>query len=95
MSATTSPALPAVDNLTLHSCASIAVVRAHLKQKVSVSRARDEIRYTALRLSANMAGPSAKSLAANLEHATGCTIEQLAAHAERWPASAQLTQLGD
>jgi hypothetical protein len=95
MSTATTPGPAAVDERTLHLCASIAVVCAHLKQKVSVGRARDEIRHTALRLSANMAGPSARSLAAKLEHATGCTIEQLATHAERWPASAQLAQLGN
>ena len=95
MSAAASSGPATVDDRTLHLCASIPVVCAHLRQKVSVSRARDEIRHAALRLSANMAGPSTKRLAAKLEHATGCTIEQLAAQAERWPASAQLTQLGN
>jgi hypothetical protein len=41
-----------------------------------------------------MAGASTRSLVAKLEHAAGCTIEQLAAQAELWPASAQLSHPG-
>jgi hypothetical protein len=70
-------------------CAAIQVVSGHLKHKVTVSRARDEIRHAALRLRVNVAGRRTRSLAAKLEHATGCTIDQLSLHAERWP-SAQL-----
>jgi len=58
-------------------------------ERYCVSRSRDEIRHPALRLQANMAGRRIRSLAAKLEHATGCTIEQLAEQAERWPASGQ------
>ena len=95
MSTPSSSGPAAIDEPTRHLGASIPVVCAHLKQDVSVSRARDEIRHAALRLSADMAGASVKSLAAKLEHATGCTIAQLAAHAERWPASAQVARPGD
>jgi len=58
-------------------------------ERYCVSRSRDEIRHPALRLQANMAGRRIRSLAAKLEHATGCSIEQLALQAERSPASAR------
>ena len=90
MSATTGSEPGTSDDATRYLCASIPIVSAHLKHRITVSRARDEIRHAALRLRANMAGPRTKSLASKLEHATGCTIEQLALQAERWPASAQL-----
>ena len=89
MSTTTRPDPQTIDDATRYLCASIPVVSGHLKNKVTVSRARDEIRHTALRLQANLAGRRIKRLAARLEYATGCTIEQLALQAERWPASAR------
>lgn len=82
------------DDPTRYMGASIPVVCAHLQHDVSVSRARDEIRHAAMRLRVDVAGASTRSLAAKLEHANGCTIEQLAAQAERWPASGQLTEPG-
>lgn len=87
---TTSSEPGTTEDVTRYLYASIPVICAHLKYKVSVSRARDEIRHAALRLRADIAGASTRSLVAKLEHAAGCTIEQLAASAERWPASAQL-----
>jgi hypothetical protein len=95
MSATTNPGPETTEDLPRYLRASIPVVSGHLKHRVTVSRVRDEIRYAALRLSAHLAGPSVKSLAAKLEHATGCTIEHLAAEAERWPPSATLERLGN
>ena len=71
----------------------IPVICAHLKYEVSVSRARDEIRHAAIRVKADMAGARTRSLVSKLEQATGCTLEQLAAQAELWPASAQLAPL--
>ena len=90
MSTATSSGPGTTEDVTRYLCASIPVICAHLKYEVSVSRARDEIRHAALRLRADLAGASTRSLVAKLEHAAGCTIEQLAASAERWPASAQL-----
>jgi hypothetical protein len=78
------------DEATRSLSASIPVVSGHLKHTVTVSRARDEIRHAALRLSVNLAGSNTRRLAAKLEHATGCTIEALALQAERWPVSAQV-----
>ena len=94
MSTAASPEPGTTEDATRYLRASIPVICAHLKYKVSVSRARDEIRHAAIRLSADMAGARTRSLVAKLEHAAGCTIEQLAAQAERWPASAQLAPLG-
>ena len=91
MSTTTSPEPgTTIDDATRYLCAAIQVVSGHLEHKVTVGRARDEIRHAALRLRFNVAGQRTRCLAAKLEHATGCTIEQLSLHAERWPASAQL-----
>lgn len=90
MSASKSSEPGTIDDPTRYLSASIPVVSGHVKHRVTLSRARDEIRHAALRLRSNMAGRSIKSLAAKLERATGCTIEQLALQAERWPASAQL-----
>lgn len=63
---------------------SVRVISAHLQIDVGAGRARDEIRHTAVCLEAGMAGPSLRSLAARLEKATGCTIDELAARAEQW-----------
>ena len=94
MSAVPGPRPEPPTDPTRYLSTSIAVVCAHLDQEVSVSRARDEIRHAALRHGANLASPGTRSLATKLEHATGCTIEQLAAQAARWPASARPAQLG-
>ena len=82
------------EDVTRYLSASVPVIRAHLKYEVSVSRARDEIRHAAIRLSVDLAGASTRRLIAKLEDAAGCTIEQLAAQAERWPASARVAPLG-
>jgi len=94
MSTGTSSEPGTTESATRYLGASIPVICAHLKYEVSVSRARDEIRHAAIRLSADLAGASTRSLVAKLEQAAGCTIEQLAAQAELWPASAQLAPLG-
>ncbi len=94
MSTATSSEPETAEEATRYLGASIPVICAHLKHKVSVSRARDEIRHAAIRLRADMAGASTRRLVAKLEHAAGCTIEQLAAQAELWPASAQLAHPG-
>jgi hypothetical protein len=93
MSTATSSEPGTNEDATRYLGASIPVICAHLKYEVSVSRARDEIRHAAIRLAADMAGASTKSLVAKLEQATGCNIEQLAVLAERWPASARLAHL--
>ena len=82
------------EHATRYLGASIPVICAHLKYEVSVSRARDEIRHAAIRVRADIAGASTRSLVSKLEHAAGCTLEQLAAQAELWPASAQLAHPG-
>lgn len=91
---TTSSELGTAEDATRYLGASIPVICAHLKYEVSVSRARDEIRHAAIRVRADVAGASTRRLVSKLEHAAGCTLEQLAAHAELWPASAQLPAPG-
>jgi hypothetical protein len=90
MSLAETPEPKTADEETRFLSVSIPVVSGHLKHTVTVSRARDEIRHAALRLSLNLAGSNTRRLADKLEHATGCTIEALALQAERWPASAQV-----
>src|SRR6185503_1186109 len=78
MSLAETPEPKTADEETRFLSVSIPVVSGHLKHTVTVSRARDEIRHAALRLSLNLAGSNTRRLADKLEHATGCTIEALA-----------------
>jgi hypothetical protein len=61
-------------------------IRAHLRQRhVSIDVARDAIKRAALIAGSDAAGPETEGLVARLEKVTGCSIAELAAHAEEWP----------
>jgi hypothetical protein len=47
---------------------------------------RKAIKEGALRIAQGTAGPETQQLAAKLEKVTGCSIAELAAFAEDWPA---------
>ena len=71
----------------LHLTASLQVVRAHQRRRhVSIEDARKAIKEGALRIAQGTAGPETQQLAAKLEKVTGCSIAELAAFAEDWPA---------
>jgi hypothetical protein len=52
---------------------------------VSVATARDLIQRTAHQLEVDLDIRESARLAALLERATGCSIAELAIHAEQWP----------
>ena len=62
------------------------VVRAHQRRRhVSIEDTRRAVQEAALRIAQGAAGPETEQLAAKLEKMTGCTIAELAVHAEEWP----------
>lgn len=74
--------MPPVVGLT----ASMSVIRSHLRQRhVSIEVARETIKRAALVVGSDAAGPETEGLVSKLDKATGCTIAELAAHAEDWP----------
>lgn len=74
-------------NMAIDILAAVRVVKAHLgaAQKVTIGTARDQILHAAARLRAGLGGPSIESLATALQQATGSSIFDLAADAEKWP----------
>jgi hypothetical protein len=69
-----------------HLTESLRVLREHLgKRHVSVATARDLIQRTAHELEVEVDVRESARLAALLERATGCSIAELAIHAEQWP----------
>jgi hypothetical protein len=70
----------------LHLTASMQVVRAHQRRRhVTVGDTRTAVMETAHRLAEGVAGPETQGLAAKLEKITGCSIAELAVHADGWP----------
>jgi hypothetical protein len=69
----------------LHLTASMRVVRTHLRRHVSIDVARDLIKRAAFDMQAGPLAPETERLVARLEKATGCSIDELARHAEGWP----------
>lgn len=70
----------------LHRTASMQVVRAHQRRRhVSIEDTRRAVQEAALRIAQGAAGPETEQLAAKLEKMTGCTIAELAVHADQWP----------
>jgi hypothetical protein len=70
----------------LHLTASMKVVRAHQRRRhVSIEDTRRAVQEAALRIAQGVAGPETHELAAKLEKMTGCSIAELAVHAEDWP----------
>ena len=62
------------------------VVRAHQRRRhVSIEDTRRAVQEAALRIAQGAAGPETEQLAAKLEKMTGCTIAELAVHADQWP----------
>ena len=62
------------------------VVRAHQRRRhVSIDDTRRAVQEAALRTAQGVAGPETQELAAKLEKMTGCSIAELALHAEQWP----------
>jgi hypothetical protein len=62
------------------------VVRAHQRRRhVTVEETRHAVQEAALRIAQGIAGPETLALAAQLEKMTGCSIAELAVHAEDWP----------
>ena len=62
------------------------VVRAHQRRRhVSIQDTRNAVQEAALRIARGIAGPETQELAAKLEKMTGCSIAELAVHAEDWP----------
>ena len=62
----------------------LAISRYRGVDHVSAEQARAEIQHASARLRAGMSGLDSTELAARLERATGCTIEELEAEAELW-----------
>jgi hypothetical protein len=64
----------------------LGVIRKHLGRRyVSIATARDLIQRTAHELEVEVDVRESARLAALLERATGCSIAELAIHAEQWP----------
>jgi hypothetical protein len=72
--------------MATHLTATMRVIASHLHiRHVSVGTAREEVLELAQRLAQGVAGPESESLAGRLERATGCSIAELAIHAQEWP----------
>ena len=69
-----------------HLTASMQVLRAHQRRRhVTVADAREAVKEAALMTATGMPGPETQALVAKLEKVTGCSIADLAVHAEDWP----------
>jgi RNA 3'-terminal phosphate cyclase len=70
----------------LHLTASMRVVASHLHmRRVPVAAARRNVLEAAKRVDDESLTPEIVMLVARLEKATGCSIAELAKHAEGWP----------
>ena len=70
----------------IHLTIAMQVIRAHQRRRhVTVDDARRAVQEAALRMAQGAAGPETETLAAKLEKLTGCSIAELAVHAEDWP----------
>ena len=70
----------------LHLTAAQQVVRAHQRRRhITVDDARRAIVEAAVFMADGDPGPETRALVEKLEKATGCSISQLAVHADQWP----------
>ena len=71
----------------MHLAASMRVVAIHLSmRRVSVSATKYMVAETARQAAEGAPLPAVERLREHLERETGCSIAQLAAHAQRWSA---------
>ena len=69
-----------------HLTASMQVIRAYQRRRlVTVEEARRAVSEVAQKVADGLAGPQTLRLAEQLEKMTGCTIAELARHAQHWP----------